>query len=269
MNVLISVNEFAYIGAKLTVFSFMKYHKNVNWFITSLNVKIDDKQSAIIHNHVGINDTMIKELTRIVKYFDDNSNVKYIDVTDLFKENLLGSPNDLSGFTPFAAIRLMSDLFIPNYIHDLLYLDIDTITCANITDEYIKYTRINSPYAAYVVPDACDDKGEMVSSVLFFNMDKCRDTNFFKTARKNYMKYQYKYPDQMAIRDTCDPVEIEESLNYMRPLYESDEPYKIVHFSNKLSPKIYGTTVARFFKIFPQFKYLQEELDLFDSINHD
>ena len=33
MNVLISVNEYAYIGAKLTVFSFMKYHKNVNWFI--------------------------------------------------------------------------------------------------------------------------------------------------------------------------------------------------------------------------------------------
>ena len=83
------------------------------------------------------------------------------------------------------------------------------------------------------------------------------------------MNNEYQYPDQMARRDTCDPVEIEESLNYMRELFENKEPYKIVHFSKKLSPKIYYTTVDKFFKIFPQFNYLKEEMDIFDSINYD
>ena len=170
MNILISVNEYAINGAKLTMFSFMKYHKNVNWFITTLNIKIEDEHEGLVHNHVGISQKMLEELTKIVKYFDSNSTVTFIDTTELYKEHLFGGPNDLSPFTPFANNRLMIDLFIPDYIHELMYLDIDTIILSSIEDDYYKYTNINSPYAAYVIPEACEHKGEMISAVMFFNL---------------------------------------------------------------------------------------------------
>ena len=269
MNVLISVNEYAINGAKLTMFSFMKYHTNVNWYITTLNLVIEDEKEGLVHNHVGISQSMLKELTRIVKYFDSNSTVTFIDTTELYKEHLFGGPNDLSPFTPFANNRLLIDLIIPEFVHELMYIDIDTITLTNIESDYNKYTNINSPYAAYVVPEACDHKGEMVSAVIFFNLDKCRETNFFKTARRNFKKHYYEYPDQMAIRDTCEPVKIDESLNYMRELYESKIEIKIVHFSSKLSPKIYHTLPELFYRKFPQFKYLQDEMKIFESIIFD
>ena len=267
MNILISVNEYAINGAKLTMFSFMKYHKNVNWFITTLNIKIEDEHEGLVHNHVGISQKMLEELTKIVKYFDSNSTVTFIDTTELYKEHLFGGPNDLSPFTPFANNRLMIDLFIPDYIHELMYLDIDTIILSSIEDDYYKYTNINSPYAAYVIPEACEHKGEMISAVMFFNLDKCRETKFFETARRNFKKNFYTYPDQMAIRDTCEPIKIDESLNYMRELHEATIEIKIVHFSSRLAPKIYHTVPELFFKKFQQFKYLQDEMKIFESIH--
>ena len=266
MNVLISTNAKAFIGAELVVYSFMQHHKNVHWYVTTLNVAINDEYGEK-HVHDGISDDFAYELKKIVKYFDSNSTIEVIDTSDLFIKELAGSVNDLSPFTPFAAIRLMSDLIVPEDVHDLLYLDVDTIVRQNIEADYVKYTTIDGPYAAHIIKEACSHKGEMISSVIFFNMDICRKTNFFKKARENYKKFQYRFPDQMAIRDTADPVDIEENLNYMRPLEDAEDTIKIYHFSNKLAPKIYNIGWEQFFIRFPQFTDIKEGVELVNSLN--
>lgn len=266
MNVLISTNAKAFIGAELVVYSFMQHHKNVHWYVTTLNIAINDPYGKK-HVHEGIGKEFAYDLKKIVKYFDSNSTIEVIDTTELFMNELANGANDLSPFTPYAAIRLMADLILPDNVHDLLYLDVDTIVRQNIETEYAKYTSINRPYAAHIIKEACNHKGEMISSVIFFNMDVCRNTNFFKKARSNYKKFIYTFPDQMAIRDAADPVDIEESLNYMRALEDAEDPIKIYHFSNKLQPKIYNIGWEQFFIKFPQFTDIKEGVELVNSLN--
>ena len=265
MNVLISTDKKSFDGAKILVYSLMKYHKNVHWHVLSASISIESLAEKTVYRFRGIDDDDFIQLKKIVKYFDSDSTIELTDVTGLYGDYLAGSPNDLAGFTPYATFRLLADIVIPKSEHDLLYLDVDTMVCQNIDTEYHKYTTIDSPYAAHVVREACDYKGEMISGIMFFNMDICRRTKFFDTARRNYMKYDYQYPDQMAIRDTADPVNIEKSLNYMWDLVEATEPFKIIHFTNELE-KVYAIGWHKFFLKYPQYNEIKEGIELLDEL---
>lgn len=266
MNVMISVNQRAFTGAEVVIYSLMRYHKNVHWYVTTMEFTVCDTNNNCV-DHIGINQMHFHDLEKIVKYFDSDSTIELIDTTEYYMQYLACGPNDFTPFTPYTSIRLFSDLILPEDEHDLLYLDVDTLVCQNIDAEYKKYTSIDGPYAAYSIIEACDYKGEMVAGILFFNMDICRKTKFFETARKYYKTNEYKFPDQMAIRDTADPVDMDKSLNYMWPLDDAEEPIKIIHFTNRLSPKVYSVPWERFFQKFPQFKDIKEGIELINSLD--
>lgn len=266
MNILLCANEYAASGAEVVIYSLMRYNTNINWFVFTFSINLEDKEAGIIYTHKAVNQEQQTRLRKIVQCMDPNSNISFIDVAEVYDKYLAGSPNELTGFTPYTTLRLLADVCLPN-VNDLLYLDLDTLVQDNIEYEYNKYTSADAPYSAYTIPEACYGDGEMVAGVLFLNMMKCREIDFFKQARQNYMRNEYVYPDQCAIRDVCKPNNIEESLNYMRSLEETTFNPKIIHFSNELKEKIYVVGKNAFYRRYPQFKDIKEGIEMIDGLD--
>ena len=212
-------------------------------------------------------DWQIDKLKKIVNYLGQGrANLCVKDVHDLYMEYLDNSVNRETGFTPFTALRLLADIALP-YVDDLWYFDCDVAITGNIESYYHEYIRKNCEYGAYVTPEACDGKGEMVAGVMFMNLRKMRETNFLETARRNYNTNEYRFPDQYAIRDTGNPDRFPPTLGYCDDLYECQEIPLIIHFTNKINPKIYMVDDRDyFFRKFPFLKDAQEGISLIDTI---
>ena len=268
MNVLLAANERACPGVDTVLFSLLKHNKNINITIFTGTIDIDNNM-GVIYNHRKINKTQEERLRKIVAYFDSNSTIRIIDVAKEFDTVLKrGGVNEQTSFTPHSMLRLLIDLYYDNSIHDLLYLDSDIIVTDNIETEYKMYTTSDHAYSAYSAPAACDYKGEMNSGVMFFNLDKCREINFFKRARHNLINHVYKYPDQMAIRDVCDPNPIPTDLNFFDNLEDMYYMPKIIHFTDCFRVKVYNAkSPYYFFKMYPQFKYIYDGIHLIDQLN--
>ena len=268
MNVLLAANEHACPGVDTVLYSLLAHNKNVNITIFTGTIDIDNHMGTI-YNHRGINQTQEKRLRKIVTYLDSESTIRIIDVSREFDTVLKrGGVNEQTGFTPHSMLRLLIDLFYDESVHDLLYLDSDIIVEDNIETEYEMYTRCDHAYSAYSAPAACEFKGEMNSGVMFFNLDKCREINFFKRARHNLINHVYDYPDQMAIRDVCNPNPISTDLNFFDNLEDRYYMPKIVHFTDQFKTKVYNAkSPYYFFKIYPQFKYIHDGIDLVDKLD--
>lgn len=267
MNIMLALNDAIVSGALCVLCSTMKHNKNVNWYILTMDIDMKYPTEPEVTRYTAIRDYKRKLMRRIVKYFDSNSNITFIDARQYYDKYLANSPNWCSGFTPYAPLRLLTGKILPHLDH-LLYLDCDTIVCKNLEPYYNKYCFTDHEYAAYRIPEACDMRGEMISGVLFMNLKKCRETGFFDRAIYNYCHNEYLYPDQMAIRDTCEPLDIEETLNYMRNLETCLTDPVIIHFSSELELKIYQTDWVVFFRRYPQFKYIDQYIEIIDGLPH-
>lgn len=268
MNVLMCANEFAFYGTEVVLYSLLKYNKNVNITIFTGTIDIDT-HDGVIYNHRALNEVQQNELHKVVNYFDSNSTLKIVDVVNLFNTELGGGgKNRYTGFTPHSMLRLLSDVYYDPAVSDLMYLDSDLIITENIEDEYNKYTHIDSPYSAFYAPDAVGYEGEMNSGVIFFNMRKCREIDFFKRARINLINNAYKYPDQMAMKDVCAAHPIPSTLNYFYNLIDIHETPKIIHFTNELKCKPYNEKGEMYFhKLYPQFDYIKDGIKIIREVN--
>jgi lipopolysaccharide biosynthesis glycosyltransferase len=267
MNILMATDSNTYCGCELVVYTTLTHNKNVNFYILTMDIEIDNEETGEHFVYRGLNDWQKSKLRRIVKYFDKNSHITIIDAKDYYLEHLKDSPNKYSCFTPYATLRLMADIILP-HVHNVLYLDCDTAVMGDITGVYEEYTHKDCNYAAWMAEDACDGEGEMVSGVMIMNLDKMRETGFLATARRNYMQNKYRYPDQDAIRDAGKPVHLPQYFGFCNNLDDCFDMPLVLHFTNQLSPKIYtdkGRTY--FFKKFPFLQYVKDGVELIDRIN--
>ena len=265
MNIVMSGNATVYTGMELAIYSTLTHNKSINWYIFTMNITINTPNGPI--EYEGLTDWQRKKLTAIVNYLDKTSRITFIDAAPYYAQYLENSVNSLSTFTPYAALRLIIDVALP-YLNEVLYFDCDVAVTGNFLSMY-EECRMNKSHQAFAVyePHACNNEGEMVSGVMFFNLDTARKNNFFPRARHNYNVNLYVYPDQMALRDSGTIERLNPAYGYMWDYRKNNDNPIIIHFTCELSPKIYCTFPAHFYKVFPEFDYVQKGVKLLDTIN--
>ena len=269
MNVLFAANDVVYSGLELAIYTLLSHNKDVNIYIFTMDCDIRNDQEGYGVKYNSLLDWQRNRLHKLVSYLGGGtSNLCIKDVHDLYMQYLDQSVNRYTGFTPYTALRLLADIALP-YVNELWYFDCDVTINGNIASYYDVYANKNCPYAAYVTPDACDGKGEMVAGVMFMNLAIMRDQEFLKQARFNYNHNLYNYPDQCAIRDVGAPEKFPPTLGYCEKLEDCLELPLIIHYTNQIGMKIYAAKNSEvFFRKFPFLKYAQEGLALLNTINH-
>lgn len=234
----------------------MTYNKNIYWHILTCDIQVDD------HQYYGIIDPYKDQLRRFVKYYDINSEIEFIDPSDLYYQYLDKSVNRKTLFTPYASFRLLADLIFPN-LEKILYLDCDTIVNGSLSLLYETYPNKNKSYAAYVAPVAKEGFGEMISGVIVFNLNECRKKNTLQIARYNYNHEIFKFPDQEALFYAEYPDILPDEFDHIHD-FRLMAPHlpTIIHFTNENDHKIYSEPKGFFFKRYPQFQHYYDTMEM-------
>ena len=258
-----------YTGLELAIYTIMAHNKNVNFYIMTMDIEIDNPELCAIRCYKGLVDWQKDKLRTIVRYFDKNSRITFIDAKSFYLKYLDGGPNKYSAFTPYATLRLAADLILPEVDH-VLYLDCDVAVTGNISGVYHDYINRDCDYAAWIAKGARDGKGEMISGVMILNLDRIRQSGLLSNARKNYLTNSYVFPDQHAIEDAGKAEPLPFNFGYCEDLEECTELPLVIHFTNRISPKIYENKKnirTIFFRKYPFLKYADDGIHLLDTIN--
>lgn len=270
MNVLFAANSDVYMGLELAIYTLLTHNKNVNIYVFTMDIILRKSNGSEVRFY-SLNDWERTKLKKIVTYLDPNSNICIIDVTDLYLKNLSGSVNEECAFTPYASLRLLADIALSDVDH-VLYLDCDTAIQSDISIMYNDCLYgTDDCYASYA-GGACGGYGEMVSGVFFMKLDAFRKKRYLEQARQLYKNNVYKYPDQMALRDTIKNIgRLPETYGFIEDLASCGYTPAILHFTNKLEPKIYSKDYpdirTYFYKKFSFLDYVKKGCELLDTLN--
>ena len=150
-----------------------------------------------------ISDRLIHFLDGVMKRYNPQSQVIKVDVTDLYEQYLGHSPNEGCYCSPYTLLRLLADK-VDGFSSRLLYLDADIMFNRDIhllTDQDIskvEFAAANDHYGKYLINPRYINAG-----VIYFNMDKCRETGLFEKARAWIWKKKLVFADQSAIIRAC------------------------------------------------------------------
>lgn len=266
MHIAIAGNGKVLSGMELLIYSTMLHNRDVIWHVMTGDLKVDNGDgTGTIYG--GISETDCEWLRKIVKFCDYRSDLIRHDVSELYDQTIAMSVNRGSGFTPYTALRLLSDLAFPD-LDTVFYLDSDIIVQGDIRPPYLQYRWSEYDYAAYTIPDACQGEGEMVGGVLVLNLRQCRKSGFLHRARKYYIANQYRWMDQEALRDAGGKLgDLQETYHYLRDHKMATYKPVILHFCCDNKFKIYtAPTIADFFRYYPEHKYLKDGIDIIRSV---
>jgi len=272
MNIALAGDINVLSGIELVIYSTMLHNKNIHWRILTMDCEVVDEHRGEVRQYHGLKGGYPEDwLKFLVNFMDYKSTIEIVDCKELYDQHLAHSVNRFTGFTPYAALRLLPDLFMPydpqkapNIEDDrLLYLDADVIVQKNLEPLYFSLLDWNDDYAAYVLPDACNGFGELISAVILYNLRHIRYSGFLNNARRNYNGKQYPYPDQGALADAGAPAFMPETMDYMFDHKLATYVPHILHFSNVNYTKIYNQSKgeAAFWKYYPEHRYLKDGLD--------
>lgn len=247
-------------GFEVVIYSTMLHTHNIHWHIMTMSVEVPHETDKVIYGYNKLTDSDVEWLRYIARYMDGGSELTVYDVKEQFNEHLADSVNKDTGFTPYAACRLLADIVLP--VNHCLYMDADVIVQEDLTWMYQYYTSIDTDYCAYTIPNARDGFGEMISSVMILNLDKLRESHVLTHARHNYRTRTYKFPDQTALSDAKDPYPLLETYNYMYDHKEALYKPAILHFSHANTKKIYSVPTGEFYRYYPEHRYIKDGLDI-------
>lgn len=195
VNVLFSGNSYVFDGVMTTLLSMEKYYKGpIRAYIYTMDVSYLDKRfTPIADDQVEFIDKMLKDTNK------ESCAIK-VDVTELYKSEIGGSPNEGSYCTPYTLLRLLADKVEGMPEDKLLYLDIDLLINDDITKLY------NIDITDYEYAAAKDHYGKKLlhhdyinAGVLLFNMKKIKETGLLQKARDMINTKKMLFSDQSAI----------------------------------------------------------------------
>lgn len=265
MHIVLAGDQRMISGMELVIFSTMKYNRDVRWHIFTMDCEVDHKDICQIHVYKRIPQETLDWFNFMIKFMDAGSELTVHDCIEPYHDYLENSVNAYTSFSPYAGLRLVSDVVLEG-ISNCLYLDSDVIVQADLGWMYSQYTQMDCDYAAYVTPGACEGWGEMISGVVVFNLDRIRRSGFLERARNNYNRFQYQYPDQTAMAKAGDPEKLPETYDYIDD--HKMAPYKpaILHFTNANKCKIYTVPEGEFYRYYPEHLHLKEGMDVLREV---
>ncbi len=195
INLLFCGNGYVFDGVMTTLLSIEKHCKEpLTAYVYTMDV------SYLNPKFTPIEDDQVQFIDRMLKETNPNSRAIKVDVTELYKSELGGSPNEGSYCTPYTLLRLLADKVEGMPEDKLLYLDIDLL----VNDDIRKLYDID--ISEYEYAAARDHYGKKFlyedyinAGVLLFNMKKIRETGLLVKARKMINEKHMVFSDQSAI----------------------------------------------------------------------
>lgn len=201
INLLFAGNNKVFDGMLITLLSLTKHTKTpVNAFCLTMDLQdVNPKFIAISKKQADF-------LEKILKEGNSESKLTLIDLSDMFRNEMLDSVNLKSHFTPYTLLRLFADKIeqIPDKI---LYLDTDTIINNDINELYnidienYEIACVNDIYN-WTAPSRWRIKNYFNAGVMLLNMKKIRETGMFTKTRELCRYKKMLYPDQDALNKT-------------------------------------------------------------------
>jgi lipopolysaccharide biosynthesis glycosyltransferase len=182
--------------------------------------------------YTPIDDGIIEYFDGIIKSYNKENRVIKIDVTDIYKKEFAGCPNEGAYCSPYTLIRLFADM-IDGMPDKLLYLDADIMFNRDVhllydTDvsEY-EYAAARDHYGKYMISPNYVNAG-----VLLFNLKKMKETGLLQKARELIKTKKLVFADQSAIiRSTTKKKMLPQRYNDQKFLHKHTV---VRHFSKRL-----------------------------------
>lgn len=194
VNILLCGNKKVFDGALCELISITRRTKEaITCFIFTADV------TRIKDEYVPISDKQIDILNKVIKAKNKDSKVIKKDVSKLYEEEFLNSPNESAYCTPYTLLRLLADK-VEDIPDKILYLDIDIMFADDIKKLYsidvegYEYAAVKEKYGCWVIrPDYIN------AGMLLLNMKKIRQTGLLEKARERIKNKKMIFADQDAI----------------------------------------------------------------------
>ncbi len=228
INIMLAGNSRVFDGVltcALSIFMRSRNDEAMNFYVLTMDVShIKPEYTPITEKQINFLDSTAK------KYNKDNSFTR-IDVTELYREEFDGCPNENAYCSPYTLIRLFADrLPLPDKI---LYLDADIMFNRDIRLLYdidvsdVEYAAARDHYGKYLV-----NPNYINAGVILMNLGKMRGTGILTRARKLLREKKLPFADQSAlIRSTTARKLLPQRFNDQKFLHKHTV---VRHFSKRL-----------------------------------
>lgn len=252
MNILFSGNEKVFDGVLTCMLSILKRTETKEpfcFYVMTMDA------SHLKPEYTPIGDDAVRFLGHVAKQYNDANEVIPLDVTELYRQEFDGCPNEQCYCSPYTLLRLFLDR-IPNVPDKILYLDVDIMFQHDIallydTDisEY-EYAAARDHYGKYLI-----NPNYINAGVLLFNMKKVQETGLLRKARELIKTKKLLFADQSAIyRSTTKKKMLPQRFNDQKFLHSHTV---VRHFSKRLFYLPYPHTenvkqwnVSRMYRVF-------------------
>lgn len=229
INILFSGNDKVFDGVltcMLSVFKRTEDPRPFNIFIMTMDV------SHIKPEYTAISQEKCDFLENVAKAYNPENRVIRLDVSEIYKEEFSGCPNEQCYCSPYTLLRLFMDL-VDDIPDKILYLDVDIMFNRDITLLYdtdicdYEYAAARDHYGKYLLHHDYINAG-----VLLFNMTEVRKTGLLVKARELIKTKKMLFADQDAIyRSTTAKKMLPQKYNDQKFLHKSTI---VRHFSKRL-----------------------------------
>lgn len=188
--------------------------------------------SYIKPEYLPLTDRQIGCIDLAMKRYNESNRVVKYDVTDLYKAELAGCPNESAYCSPYTLIRLLADK-VCGITEKILYLDADVMfnrdihLLYDINTDGFEYAAARDHYGKYLI-----SRNYINAGVLLFNMPEMRKNDVFEKARRCLRSRKLPFADQSAlIRATSRKMLLPQRFNDQKFLHKATV---IRHFSKWL-----------------------------------
>lgn len=194
INLLYCGNKKVFDGMLISLLSIIKHYKGeLNVFVLTMDLSnIDEK-------HIPVSAGQIEYLEKVLKDVNEKSELKRIDITELFLAEMADSVNMQNFYTPYCLLRLFADLIL-ELPEKLIYLDTDTVANGDISSLF-KYDVSEYEFAGTIdyLGKWFKNRKYINSGVLLLNLKKIRETGLFEKTREVCKNKKMAFPDQDAL----------------------------------------------------------------------
>lgn len=183
-------------------------------------------------SYLPVTERQMRFFEKVIKGYNPENSAVLTDVTELYKQEFSGCPNESAYCSPYTLIRLLADL-VDGMPDKMLYLDADIMFNRDIrllwdidVEDY-EYAAARDHYGKYLI-----NPNYINAGVLLFNMKKMKETGIFARAREELRKKKLVFADQSAlIRATTKKKMLPQRFNDQKFLHRHTV---VRHFSKRL-----------------------------------
>ena len=251
IDIMFCGNDKAYDGIIITLLSICRHTSEaLNVYVITADLhELNDK-------YIPISDMQISKLDTIVKQKNPYSIVRLIDITDLFKEEMMNGANMTTSYTPYIFLRLFVDR-IEQLPDKLLYLDNDIVCYKDISGLFsidvsqYDFAAVKDYFGKWFIGTKYINSG-----VLLLNLSRLKNDDTLKKCRIMCQKKKMLLPDQTALNKYCKKLYLPSKYNEQKRMHDDTV---LRHYSMTI----------KFFPWFHTVKIKPWELERIHEFYHD